>query len=145
MFPPQLYALTPRDTGTRYARAWLRNWTTVATGAAVTESTTLTNDTGDLIILRNIQTIATPGAGRAVGRLRIEAMPQDGGVVYPIQYDSAASAADVIRTLNWQGEFLLPPKWRLISFAWFDVGAAGNSVGGTAFGWVIPVGTLNPT
>lgn len=147
MIEALLYRLGEGERSNAFPAVWMR--TARTDSAATGVEATLQNDLqGRVILLRSLTGQYVPGAGQNVTQAQLDLLPPE-GTSPPIQlflkFDGVAKGANVVASLDWQGEIVIPPRWSARARAAFNAGAASNQVNLIAFGYSAPVGNLNPS
>lgn len=141
-FPSWLYKLAAQDEGSQQLEACWREGTSGIGSATV--GLAIYEVPGDkCLILTNVACTFTPGAGQNVLRRRVMADPPAGNVRFNILDEEADGAADVSMSSNWQGEVVIPPRWKVRVEGQYNLGAVANTTNGEIFGYLIPRGSFN--
>lgn len=95
-------------------------------------------------MLTNMVGVSAPGAAQTALRIFLRVQPvSPGATVYIIaENDLNAAAAAEEMSINWSGQMIIPPNWRLGAQATFSAGAVANTIRVDFYGILIPVGNI---
>lgn len=138
-FPELLYQLSARDQQVTWLDPLLLSLD--ASSAAVDVFAVRAVPQGSALVLQALSVFADPGAGQNIvdQQLRIQ---DESGVSIVLKRDAAAAAANINRSIDWQGSILVPPNWLVVGFASFNAGVAANAVELNLVGVLIPIGNI---
>jgi len=96
-----------------------------------------------ILVLSNVILVATPGATQAVGTMNIQGLAGSGSP-FDIQHRVTVGTADLVETMEWQGQVFIPGRGEgdtnFTLTVTYDAGVASNSFFGGIHGVVIPRG-----
>lgn len=138
-FPEFLYKLSARDEQVTWLDPVTRRLS--ITNAAIFCGVDLLLPEGRALVLTQAICQTDPGAGQNVVSMRIYLQGPD-QITHDLVKSNTALAANLNGNLDWQGEVIVLPGWRLGLEGEFNAAVAANVTSGSFMGLSIPIGNI---
>lgn len=141
VFPELLYQLSGRDQQVTWLDPVIVRVATSTAAAQV--NATFTVNTGRAFVLTSAIAAAVPGAAQNITDLSLVLQEPTGTTNVGLTGVEVTPAAGLaFQRLNFSGEVVLPPGWKVIAVGTYSAGVAANQTILTLTGILMPVGNI---